>query len=74
MAASAGKPARGTVWYWPHQPPQVGQRLVGKLEGQDFMSSRIINIRQTPGGLEVETQSSLYLAVPADPVLASEGR
>ncbi len=74
MAASAGKPAKGTVWYGPHQPPQVGQRLVGKLEGQDFMSSRIINIRPTAGGLEVETQSSLYLAVPAGPVLASKGR
>lgn len=74
MAASAGKPVKGTVWYWPQQPPQVGQRLIGKLGGEDFMSSRIVSIRPTAGGLEVETLSSLYLAVPADPVLASDGR
>ena len=49
MAASAGKPVKGTVWYWPQQPPQVGQRLIGKLGGEDFMSSRIVSIRPQAG-------------------------
>jgi hypothetical protein len=73
MADSASKPAKGTVSYWPQRPPQVGERLIGKLGGEDFMSSRIVSIRPTAGGLEVETQSSRYLAVLVNLVPASEG-
>jgi hypothetical protein len=62
------KPTKGTVHYWPANPPQVGQPLIGEHEahpGQDFMSSKIIDVQQMSGGLEVETLNARYIAVPA---------
>jgi hypothetical protein len=63
------KPSKGTVRYWPANPPRVGQPLIGQHEaepGRNFVSSRIVEICQTASGLEVETLNSHYLAVPAD--------
>lgn len=62
------KPAKGTVRYWPANQPQVGQPLIGEHEarpGQDFMSSKIVDVHQISGGLEVETLNARYIAVPA---------
>jgi hypothetical protein len=70
------KPLKGTVRFWPANPPQVGQPLIGEHEaepGQDFVSSRIIHVCQTASGLEVETLNSRYLAVAADSPAARRG-